>query len=545
MIKLALNILKYSIPRLSNKTISKLRKKYKGREESLPIDLILTACETLTKITYIYKEQNIVRLNEKLIENARITSLGFFIIDICRDVKLNWHHIEWIQMAEDYNSMTTINASRGLGKTFFWGEVWFTWLIYRHDPSSTNPVLRYNKAEIFSMSQSKAQDKLSDIIKRIESNPILSAKVRGFKTKNAKKIITELGFEIDAYGFNTGSRGGHVPYILLDDILTDNAIYSGDYRTKSYNNLSANILPQLNAGGKLVLIGTPMHNEDCYGKIKAIVKGITNEKFEYKFTFREYPAILPDGRLCWAWQRPRAFLDAQRLIQGELIFAQEYLCRPVSEGSSIFPYKYLVRARNVELEYICSIEEFPYWDNVVFVASGSDFALSATASADFMCNSVIACTTWKKLYLMFINREKGVPYSEQMGKLRNVEVNFQPNIMAVENNNFQKIYEEQYRDQYVFSNIKGYTTTTNKNNYMLGLPALASLFERGILQFPYKTESDKKLTDLAFSEFNSIAFTDKGLKSTQGHDDIVFSIWKAYQACLDLMDVTGFKIFNF
>jgi len=58
-----------------------------------------------------------------------------------------------------------------------------------------------------------------------------------------------------------------------------------------------------------------------------------------------------------------------------------------------------------------------------------------------------------------------------------------------------------------------------------GLPSLAILFERGKIKMPYGDEKSRQMTDIILSEFNSVAYTNKGLKSVAGHDDCPMSCW--------------------
>jgi len=473
------------------------------------------------------------QLEHTIIENARCFSMGFFVVSMFKDVELNWHHIEWFDIIQSKTSQKfCIEASRDLGKTFFFSELHFVWRAYRYNSKSVNKELAQGSGLIFSQNSNMASRKLEFIKKRIVSHPVLKAKLFPDNNKktfdaekwNTERIITRNGYDLSTIGFNSASRGHHVYHIVLDDILENNALYSLDYRNKLFNTFFADIEPQMKEveGGILIIIGTPLHSQDLYG----IIKDSKKELYQY----REYPAIMPDGRITWPWKQPKKFLERKKLAQGSLIFAQEFLCRPISDSSSIFPYKYLNNAKDFDRSYIENIDQFDLIKEVIYVVSGSDFAKSASASADDSCHIVFARTNNNHLYCLWLKIEKGMGYFEQMGTLRYIDYHFLPNLIALESNGFQKIFEENYKEEYKFSTVKGYITGRNKNDYQIGLPSLAILFERGLIHFPYKTEEDKIKTDTALSQFNSISFTDKGLKAVSGHDDIPFSSYIAKQA---------------
>lgn len=488
--------------------------------------------------------KSVNELGEIIYQNSLCNSMGFFIVTLFKDVNLNWHHIEWIQLAEcRVRQKICLEAARDLGKTFFFTELFFCWKIYSFDRDSKIEHRQQGSGLIFSQNQRMAKKKLKSIKSRIATNKILAAKCMpdsdSVNTVWAKEsIVTKNGYELDSMGIDSGSRGYHVYHIVLDDILMKNALYSADYRESLHNTFFADIEPQLkeNEGGKLIMIGTPLHNQDLYNFIK------TNLRKNY--TYREYPAIFPDGRICWLWKQSEKFLKDKIITQGSLIFAQEFLCRPISDASSIFPYKFLVNSRDYTRSYVNCIEDFDLWDDVLYVVSGSDFAKSASAAADDSVHIVYAVTTKRDVYCLYIFVKKGMSYFEQLGVLRNIDFLFRPNKMGLESNGFQKIFEENYKEEYSFSTVKGYVTGRNKNDYQFGLPSLSILFEREKIHYPYKTEQDRKITDMILAQFNSISFTDHGLKAVSGHDDIPFASYIAKQAIDEVDREFSYNIFS-
>lgn len=524
MLALIENIISKLSP--ESKTFNCLVKKHKTTDK-----LIISWFEIIKEILeYLPKIVQFISYNELISqanESSRVNSLGFFTYDVLRkEVKLNWHHIEWINLVLNKDRLSIV-ASRDLGKTWFMTIAVFSWRMYRVNMKSENPIYTQNSGIIFSESSTLSESKLEKIKKIILENPILKNKLypdKGEGKWTEERILTKNGFDLKAKGFDTATRGEHVFFILLDDIVKENAIYSKTYRTKLIKKFKEVILPIVKGseGGQIININTPRHEDDLTGYIK---KEMSNE-----WTHREYPAIFPNGQLCWAWKLPLTYLKKLRYELGEVGFNQEYLCRVINDGTSIFPYKILNPSKDKSFSYYISIEECPFWQNILYVTSGVDFAKSANVKADSTALISLAVTKNKEIFVIYAFNKQGMSYFEQLGLISDNDFYFKPDIIFLESNNFQKIYEESYADKFHFSKVKGVITGKEKNDYSTGIISIAILFERGLLHFPYLTEQDRSLTDLILSQFNSIAFTNKGLQSISGHDDLVFAFWKAKQA---------------
>ena len=504
-------------------------------EKDIVLTLFNITRNKLNSIEINYK--SLLNLNNIIRENSRKYSLGFFILDVIGDkFKLNWHHIEWINLVQK-ETFISIIASRDLGKTFFFKMVCL-WKAYRYNKNSKFDEFKQREAIILSENQDMSNSKLEDIKEFIETNPILKEKLypKNDGIWSVKRIKCKNGFSLTCKGFDAAIRGMHVHFILLDDVIKDEATFSGDYRKKNINKFKKTIIPILkgNKGSQIVLINTPRHAEDLTG----YVKNALSDTFKHK----EYPAIFPDGRICWDWKLSYDFLQIRRNILGEIGFAQEYLCKAISDSTSLFPYEILESSKDTQRSYVDSLKKFDLYNNTLYIISGSDFAKSASVSADDSVHIVFAITNNRHLYCLCMKTAKGLGYLEQMGLINNIEYFFKPNIIALENNGFQGLYEEIYKTQYKFSKVKGYFTGKQKNDWRIGVPSIRILFERGLIHMPYKTDEDKLLTNQFLAQFNSISFTDKGLKAISGHDDIVFATYVAKQAIDEIDKDFSFNI---
>ena len=104
--------------------------------------------------------------------------------------------------------------------------------------------------------------------------------------------------------------------------------------------------------------------------------------------------------------------------------------------------------------------------------------------------------------------------------------------MYVENNNFQEIFVQMMEDEHL--PVIGKTTGINKKSLYLGVPRMAVFFETNRMRFPYKSQKAKDMTDLYFSELNSISFIQQTgkLESLTQHDDTSMSLWNLCRALL-------------
>ena len=117
-----------------------------------------------------------------------------------------------------------------------------------------------------------------------------------------------------------------------------------------------------------------------------------------------------------------------RKALGHVGFSQEYLCKAVSDSTSIFPYEILESAKDAQRSYVDSFKQFDLYNDTLYIVSGSDFAKSASVSADDSVHIVFAITNNRHLYCLWLKAAKGLGYLEQMGIINNIEYLFKPNI---------------------------------------------------------------------------------------------------------------------
>lgn len=271
----------------------------------------------------------------------------------------------------------------------------------------------------------------------------------------------------------------------------------------------------------IVSHNTPYASADLYGDLKN----------DARFKVFEYPAIFPDGQLLAPDRLTFSRLTEERRSLGTLVFNREYLVVPVADTSTIFPYEFLKRSIHgmEHISFTNDIESYPI--KLMRVVVGCDFAISGNVGADYTVYTVWGIDSNNLIYLINLYREQGASHDLQVNRLIEFNARYKPNKLVCESNGFQRILAGMARERGLVNIEEFITTEGNKKDLKLGLPSLSALFESGRLRVPYGDENTRKLVDIMFGEFNSIAFNSKKgtLESVCGHDDTCMSSFMAIQ----------------
>lgn len=482
------------------------------------------------------------RLSYSIEETLRTRNLTYFITSVMPDFQLSWHHLEWGDLVHRHKKLCTI-AARDHGKSFYFSNAYAAWQLYRYSKPKTGifsarpTKASSNRGYLFSFSLQQSVDLMEILKGTIEGNDVLRDRLfPNSKTTGAwasTNIVCKNGARLTCKGFGSSVRGAHPYWIVVDDGLKDNVIYSSMQRQKSIDYFHSVIMNMLVPGGQIIVVGTPFHASDLYGDLKSKATKDLRGWFVI-----EYPAIFPDGRILWPHRWSFLDLMDKKNTQGNIIFSRENLCRPITNESSIFPLKVLERSllRMENYTLVRNRDDFPIKFNKVVM--GCDFAISANVGSDYT-----VFTTWGvddetgERWLLNLYREKGKTFHEQMQVLKGLNARFRPNSIVMEQNTFQQIFVQESDRQGL--PVVGHTTGIDKYDLKSGWPGLAIDFERGKIHIPVGDVYSQNIKDLIFSDLGSVAFTDHGLESVGEHDDISSSFWLAKLAANLL--TTGFK----
>ena len=485
------------------------------------------------------------RLSESIEETLRCKNITYFITSVLPEFQLGWHHLEWGDLVHRHNKLC-IEAARDHGKSYYFSNAYAAWQLYRYSkpkkmiyskrPSKSNS----NRGYLFSFSLQQSVDLMEILKGTIEGNDILRERLfpdsRNSGAWASTNIVCKNGARLTCKGFGSSVRGAHPYWIVVDDGLKDNVIYSQLQRQKSIDYFHSVIMNMLVPGGQIIVVGTPFHASDLYGDLKSKSKAATGS--DNGWFVIEYPAIFPDGRILWPARWGFNDLMEKKATQGNIIFSRENLCRPITNESSIFPLKILERSllRMENYTLVRNRDDFPMKFNKVVV--GCDFAISGNVGADYAVFTVwgVDDETGER-WLLYFYREKGKTFHEQMQVLRGINVRFRPDTFVMEQNVMQQIFVQESDKQGL--PVVGHTTGIDKYDLKTGWPGLAIDFERGKIHIPIGDKYSQDVKDLIFTDLGSVAFTDHGLESVGEHDDISSSFWLAKLAAN--LITTGFK----
>lgn len=454
------------------------------------------------------------------------TDLAYFA-ETMLDMEIADHHKAWSTLVARYPKLC-VNAPRDHGKSFMFSFAYTIWRLYynwlpKFDPGTMKSIPRVSIGYIFSNTQDQSI-KLLDLVKtEIQNNE----RLRWLEPTDAdatwakQEIKCSNGAVARARGYGVSVRGAHPVWIVCDDVLTDESIYSELQRTKSVDYFYSAITPMLVPGGQLIVVGTPFHVQDLYASIK--------ENSQYYFC--RFPALdeQTETRPLWPTRYTAEALIARKSEVGSTRFAREYMCTPINDDSSLFPERALREC------YDPAYEMPPYLTNEdrqhlqVFI--GVDLALSSTVGADYTVITTLGLDKNKNRWILDIRRKKGMPMSEQLREIQDVAATYKPLKILIEDNAFQRVF----RDELIKNTdlpVQGFTTTaSSKNSMEKGIPSMQILFENRKVVIPRKTERDRRVTDVLINELKNFSWVDGKLQGLGAHDDCVMSFFLANEAC--------------
>lgn len=500
---------------------------YDGSESDLD-NMLRRMCEEVYSVLYTgdknvdFMPHYTEKLSESIEEILRCNNLTYFITSVLPDFQLSWHHIEWGDLVHHHNKLC-IEAARDHGKSYYFSNAYPIWQLYKYSPPKTQQFSRRpsksnsNRGFLFSFSLAQAVDLIEILKGTIEGNDILRERLMPENTKEgawaSTNIVCKNGARLTGKGFGSSVRGAHPYWIVVDDGLKDNVIYSQLQRQKSIDYFHSVIMNMLVPGGQIVVVGTPFHAQDLYGDLKT----------KPGWFVIEYPAIFPDGRILWPQRWNFKELIDKKNTQGNIIFSRENLCRPIVSDSSIFPLdilnRCLIRMENYTL--VRDRDDFPKKFNKV--VSGIDFSISANVGADFYFYTTWGIDEDNGMWLLNANFGKGKKYDEQLQILKSINTRFRPDVMVFESNVFQQIFTDEGLKQGL--PVVPHNTGTEKNDLSKGWCAIATAMERGLIHIPCGDKYSQDVKNVIFEQFSSVAFTDNGLQSVGSHDDACSSTW--------------------
>jgi len=349
---------------------------------------------------------------------------------------------------------------------------------------------------------------------------------------NRSDIVLTNGSRIRAVGYGKAIRGRHPKYVVLDDVLNDNDMWSETERSKHItyfqSAISNMVMPATQhegwfEGGQCIVVGTPYHMADLYAYLQNNIV----------YAYRRYPGIIMDKQgneaalFPWRWSVDQ--LRRKKLEIGSVAFSREILCLPVTDDISIFPSYLFPPLYDRVLCLKPTKEEIRArgWE----VYFGVDIARSASVGADFFVVFCMAKDRHGQRTVIDIHRSQGLGFRQQLETIAMLAERYEPALILIESNAMQQIYTDEIRRMSDLPVKEFVTTATNKYPLDKGVPGLRIVLENQKITIPKGDEYSRRVTGIWEAEASQFGFVNGKLQGIGVHDDTVMAWWFAEEAC--------------
>ena len=308
-------------------------------------------------------------------------------------------------------------------------------------------------------------------------------------------------------------RGLHPQEIIIDDPLKEFSM-TGIQKVTDW--FYGDMIPTLHHTASLRVIGTPFSYTDIYQQLAE----------NAAYTVRTYPCLNALNEPLWPDRWNYEALMARKAEVGSLMFTREYMCVPISTGTSLFNPEHLDNAKNKDLVLKpLKREGYKYF-------IGVDPAIST--DGDYNVITVLEMDENENKSIVYIDRAKNVQFRENIQKVKLLNQVFRPEVILFETNTFAKSFTQELR-QVADVNVHDFDTTRRKKQEII--LNLQMTLENGKINFPYGNEESRKVSSLLIEEMSMFAITERGkFEGIGAHDDMVMSLALANAATYQATD---------
>ena len=408
---------------------------------------------------------------------------------------------EWHELMNT-TQRTVIICSRDHGKSVFMHS-WVVWkLIFEEPPYQMLYISSNQKQTLVHMRD----------IDKMFTHPMLKKfkPARGWAIGN---ITLTNGNQILERSVGSQIRGLHPQEIIIDDPLKEFSM-TGIQKVTDW--FYGDMIPTLHHTASLRVIGTPFSYTDIYQQLAE----------NAAYTVRTYPCLNALNEPLWPERWNYEALMARKAEVGSLMFTREYMCVPISTGTSLFNPEHLDNAKNKDLVLKpLKREGYKYF-------IGVDPAIST--DGDYNVITVLEMDENENKSIVYIDRAKNVQFRENIQKVKLLNQVFRPEVILFETNTFAKSFTQELR-QVADVNVHDFDTTRRKKQEII--LNLQMTLENGKINFPYGNEESRKVSSLLIEEMSMFAITERGkFEGIGAHDDMVMSLALANAATYQASD---------
>ena len=355
-----------------------------------------------------------------------------------------------------------------------------------------------------------------------------------FSNISSRKVEFTNGSRIMAKSVGGATRGFHPDVVVCDDILWGTT--TGELQ-RAADWFYTVLLPVLHHTGRLMMVGTPFSYNDLYAELED----------KDTFTVETYPAIDTKGEALWPQRWDLEALKQRENSMPAIKFAREYLCEPIHDMSSMFPMSLLEKARDSELVLLRQAEQDFDENGEANGTFGQHFvgwdpAIASDANADYTAMTILRILPDSdEKQIVHSVHQKGLNSSAQKKEVILLNSRFRPDLIELEGNNFQRMFEVELKEMREDIPIKTFMTTRQKKESMFMSLLLA--FEQGQIKTPWGDEKSKEFTRKLETELSRFGMQKNGrLESVGSHDDLAMSLalanWatKEFKGSIVLLD---------
>lgn len=359
----------------------------------------------------------------------------------------------------------------------------------------------YHYALIFSDTRDQAHKRGKQIKNIIETTPELSSLRQKTKEDWGTLDFTfKNGFHVEMYGSGSGVAGlkyldRRPDIIILDDVVPTTPGSVSDIALRNWYEETIGSL-----GGPdtiFIIIGTPYRSSDLLAKLSANdtlfkirYEALLGKDIEYLYK-DDTPVLWPAH---WPLSRLKTHLE-NKLQHNKLVFARQFLCRIVSEGTRLYPETMIEYCKDPTLDFVFSRRTSPYRYKAIVI--GNDLARSAEVGADFWVIYVIGITENNRFHQLWLERHKGLRLDQQKALTLHMVERYAANLTVIEGNGYQTVFADDVSLSSRHAILVFTTTAGNKHNELTGLPAVKSHLGNRRMAYPTK---ESKYTQSTFED---------------------------------------------
>lgn len=456
----------------------------------------------------------------------------------------NWHHDEWCGLLDGsyiqnefgqveplpygsmsvYNKWIMLEAPRSHAKSTLFTVNYPLWEVCRN---------RNIRIIIVTAAGTQSEAFLREITTQLERNDKIKAEYGNIvpalpeKWTQREIIVVRSKINMKDPTVSATSTGGVVlsrraDIIICDDILSKDNTRTFEQREKTREWFFQVLLPVLEPDGRLIVVGTAWNGDDLYQQL------LGTNQFNVRVV---YDAILDDDKKAvlwperWSWD----ILMALKKAMGSQSFNLAYRNQVQAAEDAIFQAMWLndAKARGKHRRLIQRLD-YSNWDmGKVMVSQGVDLAISKKKDSDDTAMAVVGRTSNGMKIPLYLLVKKLSP-AETRSTIRGLAERYNPDIIVVENNAYQKAIELDMIEETDLP-IVGYTTGGEKFDIDIGINSMAVGFENGKWILPYDSDDPYtiKMVDM---------LVDGMLRFGSGHtEDLLMALWMADNGFRQLM----------